>query len=553
MAERNSEVQKNSVAELVPFPLPLTPPECCEKDRECTANKFSQDLMRQYFDHPVQESARLLETKPEAYWMKKGQERALALFHAAAARVPAYKDFLKKNRINPDKIKTFEDFQTVPWIDKDNYLRKYTLDQLSWDGRMTSNNIVSVSSGSSGVPMYWPRGGILDNEATFVHEMFMREVFECHKRKTLFINAFAMGMYVAGPLTTGAVLRISQKGYPITLVTPGLEMSDLCRAVIGLMPQHEQVVLAGYAPFIKDVLDTGAAQGIDWKKIRVRFILAGEGFNESWREYVSEIVGQKNSIANDFVNIYGTADAAVVGHETPFSMTVRRLAVRDKNIFSSFFPADQGSRMPTLVQYYPTLKYFEKSDKGEVLFTATAGIPLVRYNIHDRGGVISGDQAREIIKQAGYSFEKEYKRLVDNDICPWNLPLVYVYGKSDFTVTLYGLNVYPENIKLALENPEIRTKVSGRFTISTEYQRLNRNQYLLINVELARGVNGTTKLSSHIRATIVKTLRQVNAEYNKLYSSIGTRRAQPVIKLYSYGDTKHFPKGIKHRWAKKQQ
>ena len=41
-----------------------------------------------------------LENDDEQKWRERGEEQALALFRAMAERVPAYKDFLKKNNIS---------------------------------------------------------------------------------------------------------------------------------------------------------------------------------------------------------------------------------------------------------------------------------------------------------------------------------------------------------------------------------------------------------------------------------------------------------------------
>ena len=64
--------------------------------------------------------------KKSSYWKKMRTEKVLDLFHLCAKQVSAYKIFLlKKARIQEDKIKTFEDFQSVLPVNKDNYLRSY--------------------------------------------------------------------------------------------------------------------------------------------------------------------------------------------------------------------------------------------------------------------------------------------------------------------------------------------------------------------------------------------------------------------------------------------
>ena len=49
-------------------------------------------------------------TKGDDFWLREREKRALGLFHQAAQRVPAYKDFLKKNHIKPNLILDIHDF-----------------------------------------------------------------------------------------------------------------------------------------------------------------------------------------------------------------------------------------------------------------------------------------------------------------------------------------------------------------------------------------------------------------------------------------------------------
>ena len=52
-----------------------------------------------------------LSTKSPSYFSREGFKLALNTFQEAAVRVPAYKDFLRKNKVDPNKIKTFEKFR----------------------------------------------------------------------------------------------------------------------------------------------------------------------------------------------------------------------------------------------------------------------------------------------------------------------------------------------------------------------------------------------------------------------------------------------------------
>src|ERR1051325_3778994 len=107
-------------------------------------------------------------------WEKKRRNNALNLFSTAAKKVPAYKDFLHKNKINPNKIKTFEDFQLVPPITKKDYLRQYELRDLVWEGDLKKPLVFTSTTGSTGEPFYFPRSNALDKQYALLAEMFLR-------------------------------------------------------------------------------------------------------------------------------------------------------------------------------------------------------------------------------------------------------------------------------------------------------------------------------------------------------------------------------------------
>lgn len=522
----------------LPFPLPPVPPRFHKETLAQETKAFARKLFADFFAWPIERSVRILETTPEEVWQREGERRALYVFHEAARRVPAYKDFLKKHKINPEKVRTIKDFQVVPWIDKKNYLRRYPLADLSWDGLLHTNQMISVSSGSSGEPFFWPRGLLLEVEVTLLFEVWFHAFFEAHRYKTLFVNSASMGMYIGGPFSLNAVLRIAQKGYRVVVVTPGIELEDCLRILSKIARDYEQIVVVGYPPFIKDILDVGIARGARWKMQRFGLLLAGEGFSEGWRDHVFELVSADKKVA---ISLYGTADAAIVAHETPFSVSLRRLIISERTLSARFFK--DPSRLPSFLQYYPSLRYFEEAD-GELIFTVGGtGVPLVRYNIHDRGGLVRYSEVLRVKDREQRTVAKKNS---------WSLPFVFLFGRSDFTTTIYGLNVYPENIKAALESQAIRNLVTGKFQMTTEYRRRGFSQHLLIRLELARGKKPNSAFKRLIRKSIVDTLRQVNAEYNKLYESIGAR-ALPDIRLHSWGDPRYFALGTKQRWAQKHK
>jgi phenylacetate-CoA ligase len=470
-----------------------------------------------------------------------GAEEALALFHEAARRVPAYAHFLAAQGCDPTTIRTPADFARVPIMDKANYLRQYPLPDLCWDGDLSRLHMISVSSGSTGQPFFWPRGFRQELATAGNFEEIYRYIFQAHERRTLVVVCFAMGTWIAGTFTYQATALIAQKGYPITLVTPGLNRDEILRAVRELGPYYEQVVLAGYPPFVKDVLDAGRAAGIDWAAFHIKMIWAGEVFSEEWRAHVLEIAGSDNPLAATAA-LYGSADAAVLGHEWPLSVAIRRFAAAHPDLAHEVFGE---ARLPSLLQYDPRARYFEQIG-GELVFTAPTGTPLIRYNIHDNGGILSCAQLVAWCRSEGYDPEADLAA----HGCPVapDLPFVYVFGRSDFTISFYGAKVYPENVKTGLEDPRVREAVTGKFVMYTTYDA-QQCERLAIHVELAPGQAPDTAadLLALLGTVLPEHLRRQNSEFAN-YTPADAQA--PFIQLHATGDVAWFAPGLKHRYTR---
>ncbi|MFH1598053.1 MAG: phenylacetate--CoA ligase family protein [Patescibacteria group bacterium] len=473
----------------------------------------------------------------------QGQKMALKLFRKASKQIPSYAKFLRENGVNPKNIKSIRDFKSLPIITKKNYLKKYNLKDLSWDGLFQDLHLVSVSSGSTGEPFFWPRGLGLEYETELEYEIILKNIFEADKKKTLFIIGYAMGMYVAGVFTLNSVMNLVKKGYPLTIATPGSDKDSILRIIRNLGGHFDQTVIAAYPPVLKDVIDKGVKENIEWRKYHLKFISGGEGFSEEFRKYIYERISAKNYYRS-FVNTYGSADAAILGHETPLSIYIRKLASENESLRRTLF---KDNRLPSLLQYYPPFKYFEEVD-GSLILTTYGGIPLIRYSIGDTGGKIPFIKMSNILKSAGVDIEKEMTRYgCMNTIT--KLPFVYLFGRADNTKIFYGANIYPEHIKNCLEQKDIIHQVTGKYFTDILFDK-NHNQTFYIAIELAHGVSISNQLKEKIVNVIHYNLLAINDEYKYLAQTIG-KRIYPSVEIFSYGDQKYFLPKIKPRYVKK--
>ncbi|WP_245966562.1 phenylacetate--CoA ligase family protein [Sphaerisporangium album] len=476
------------------------------------------------------------ETRP-ATTPGPGAETALALFHDVAATVPAYGSFLRDHGVDPAAVRTVEDFARLPLLDKESYHRRYPLPQLCRHGRLDACDMVAVSSGSSGSPTVWPRSVLDERHVAARFEQVFRDGFRAAGRSTLAVICFALGNWVGGMYTAASCRHLAAKGYPITVATPGNDLDEILRVVGELGPHFDQVVLLGYPPFVKNVVDAGLARGVDWPAYDIRLVLAGEVFSEQWRDLVGGRAGMTDP-CHDSASLYGTADAGVLGNETPVSIRARRFLAGRPEAARELFG---DSRLPTLVQYDPVSRYFETRD-GTLLFTGDNGVPLIRYHIADEGGVVPFDAMVEFCRKhdfdptAGHSGDEAVPKL----------PFVYVFGRSLFTVSFFGANVYPENVTVGLERADIGEKVTGKFVLLAE-EDADRDRRLSVVVELAPGVRPDPGLAPVIAESIRAELLRLNSEFAHY---VPPEYQTPAVVLRGTGDPEFFPPGVKHRYTR---
>ena len=466
--------------------------------------------------------------------------KVMDLFKKTVAEVPAYRDFLKQAGMDADKIVSFSGYQTLPLLTKANYMQAYPLPQRCKEGNISACDRLAVSSGSTGISTFWPRSMLNELDVALRFEQVFCQAFKADSRPTLAVVCFPLGNWVGGVYTASCCWYLAQKGYPITVATPGNKPEEILRVVRELGPYFEQTVLLGYPPFVKDVIDTGIQQGMDWASRHIKMVFAGEVFSEEWRSLMGGKVGS-HDYCHDTASLYGTADAGVLGNETPVSVAIRRFFSKNPGMARELFGE---SRLPTLVQYDPMSRYFEVID-GTLVVSGDNGVPLVRYHIADKGGICTYQEMIAFVRERGMTKLEDYGLSQEEVIYPF--PFVWVFGRADFTVSFYGANVYPENVVVGLEQAELSAFASGKFVMQIRHDG-DGSEYLHITVELLPGIGPSAELTDKTAHSIQRHLLRLNSEFAN-YVPAG--KQIPRIELRAFGDHEYFPQGVKHRYTRR--
>lgn len=477
-----------------------------------------------------------------AEWARVQRTYLLSLFRRMAEEVPAYARFLRQNGVKPEQVRTMADLSAIPSISKGNYLRMNPFPELFWKGTLKTSHVLTSTSGSTGKPAYFARSHEVDEHSSLVHELIFQSSSLKQDESTLVIVCFGMGVWIGGLITYQAFELMSRRGYPISILTPGINKAEILKTLRDLAPHYKQLILAGYPPFLKDVIDEAVENGISFKKHKVMLLFAAEAFTENFRDHLLKKANVENTLT-DAINIYGSADIGTMAFETPLSILARRLALKNEKLFAELFRGT--TKTPTFAQYIPQFVSFE-APNGEILVSGDSALPLMKYSIGDHGGVYTFTELAERFRSHGIDLKKE-ARMAGIGAHLRELPFVYVYERIDLSTTLYGLQIYPETVREVLLDKRFQEYLTGKLALMTKFDE-EQNQYLEINLELKPHKEAGKVFASELTSEIIRNLREKNSEFHELSDFLG-KRSEPRLVFWKYEDPLYFKPGIKQAWV----
>ena len=184
--------------------------------------------------------------------------------------------------------------------------------------------------------------------------------------------------------------------------------------------------------------------------------------------------------------------------------------------------------MPSLTQYNPFTHYVE-IEQGEIVLTSRGGVPLVRYNTHDRGGLLSVEEVEARCRAHGYDLAGELAARGWPADALRPLPFLYTYGRADAAV-VHGANVYAEHVREVLEQPALRAATTGQFQFGATTDPDGRAT-LRIEVELRAGLAPTEELRTLHESLVQRALLRLNSELRNAFEAFGERPLEVAATL----------------------
>ena len=469
---------------------------------------------------------------PQKYGAKACFYRAFKEFLITYQQVPAYKEFLKKNSWSCQSINYQEIFESLPVMDKSNYILSYTTEERCLNGKFFHEGVViDESSGSTGIPYNWVRSEREREIVKCLIGVYLRYCFG--DKKFIVLNTFSMGAWA-----TGFNMALAAQSLGVVKST-GPDVDKILNT-LRFFGNKYPYILNGYPPFLKYLFDEGEKKGFHWSDYNLHVLVGGEGMSEGLRDYLLRH-------AKTVFSGYGASDLEIgIGGENPLTIMIRKLCLHDTALRKTLFGNDH--RLPMLFQYNP-LDHFIEIIQKEIVVTISKPwtlSPRIRYNIKDEGGMITFDEMKARLKSHNIDLLELERKC---NYPRWYLPFLFIYGRKDSTISVMGANIYPEDVESIIYSDVLLTKNINSFSLSLE-EDAQGNPRPCFEFELF-DITQREQVAEKLKSTLSLGLAKLSLDYKKAKEEY-PQAVEPVLRIFgmSEGPFKENQDRIKKRYVK---
>ncbi len=474
-------------------------------------SRAREALIRRSFRRAVQQLA----AADAETLSSRTEERVLRVFQKAAKTVPAYRRLLEREDVPASAISSLEEFQRrVPIIDKKSWFG-HGLRDICAGSNLEGIASFYSSSGQTGFFSYGVETRKEQKQGALFLEFALQQAFGVLDRKTLLINCLPMGV------------RVHTRS--LALAETSVREDVVWALLKKLAGEFEQFVLLGEHPFLKHMIEEGAAQPnpIDWAKLRIHVVTGAEYVAENFRLYLAELlkIDLTDPNAGMIAVNYGLSELSVsIAHENWHTIQIRKLAQQDWRFQKALF-GSESPFLPNVMQYYPSQVYLEtlpispgREELVVTLLDPNRRIPMIRYNAGDAARLVTHSEMADKLRAFGHA----------ELIPPLPLPILFMWGKCKGLPTDSGI-AYPERIKQELyADSGMAAAVTGDF-------RLRKAR---------SGVKVVVQLKEGLQRPLVQVQDDLRSRLTKIVGG------ESSLEILSYQD---YPFGMRHDFERKNQ
>ncbi|WP_307807485.1 CoF synthetase [Naasia sp. SYSU D00948] len=445
-----------------------------------------------------------------------GRLRGWHTFELAARQVPAYRAFLAERGF-PRRLRfrgsLAAAFATIPEMDKDSYIKRWSIPERSFGGRLPRRGVVvDESSGSSGVPTSWVRARPERLATRRLLQVGFARTASTLTKQPFVLNAFSLGAWATGMNVTSSLTEATM------IKSIGPDRNKIIATMKEFGTGYTYIILS-YPPFLKALFDDDR---LDWSQYDIVAAFGGEGISENMRSHILRY-------AHSAYGSYGASDLEInLAIETDFTVALRRAIAEDPELAARVSKLGEYGVLPMVFQFNPFDYLIETNGAGELVITIVREQninPRIRYNIHDRGHVMRVRDVMPILRRLGHQAVIDQKFL--------DLPLLFHYGRSDLSVDYNGAVVAPDALRdVIYGDPTLVEAVENHRLISFEDERGDRQLHIALQLTEAATARGMLD-EERFRRLVVAELRRRNGDFHNavLTAPEGTL---PTVAFYGY-------------------
>lgn len=433
-----------------------------------------------------------------------GRMRAQAVFLQATRKCPAYRDFLVQERYAQKGKWKLDD---VPMTTKENYVKKYSLEDRCYGGAIPlAGVVIDESSGSTGQPNNWVRSAAEREDVKRILQINYELIYK--DSGIVLLNCFALGPWATG---MNVSLSLVDVGIMKSIGPDRLKLENTLRL---LGPKYRYIIF-GYPPFLRSFVDDTT---MDLSGFHIDLVVGGEGMSEGLRAHLLRM-------ATTVVSSYGASDLEInIGIETELTIALRRQCLENRAMSREIF----GRETPPMIFQYNASNYvIETNEKEELIFTIareSSAAPKIRYNLRDAGGMYSYATLSERLKAHGVVLDGLASRRS-------YFPFLFVYGRNDSSVAFYGCKVFPSDVEQIIHSNPILEEAINSFQIrGMEDESLT--SHLQIHLERRRAGDAVLPNYDELHAAVFDGLMQVNQDFREVTKMF--QRSQVVVIVHEY-------------------
>jgi phenylacetate-CoA ligase len=301
--------------------------------------------------------------------------------------------------------------------------------------------------------------------------------------------------------------------YSFSVFAPGNNHAEIIDIIAEVEPRLDQIILFLCPSYVRYLQLRAESLGKTLPLSKLRYMVLGESIPERVRMSLQACAG----VPPDepfMLSSYASADTGMLGIESPSSVALRKLLTLNERLAAE---VGFSEPVPHLFHYCAPDTYLETID-GELCVTRWQGIPIVRYNLHDRARLYRWHTLRRaVLKSNSIQPSDEPLRQVVRKSRIYLPDLIAVEGRTDALI-LGGSNFSGSMLDEAVRTTALESVLTGMYKVRLGLR--DGQQVFEFDLELRPGVTLDAEAADRVYDELIQALCRVQPEFSSDWENI---------------------------------